>query len=212
MKKNWKIIVICCCILLLLAGFSVFKEFQGRIPSNDITVTGNTGGNLNNHGLFAEADGRVYFSNAYDGGCLYSMNPDETDLKKLTSSSVNSINVGGNYLYYYLDNATGGKGLGYVIHTYGVYRSKPDATANAWPVRQPLPCSLLATIFTISGTTTPTSPNFIRSKPTNPGRSSFRMKSSVPMPAITESSIITEQIKTTTCTHSIPGQTAPLSC
>ena len=115
MKKNWKIIVICCCILLLLAGFSVFKEFQGRIPSNDITVTGNTGGNLNNHGLFAEADGRVYFSNAYDGGCLYSMNPDETDLKKLTSSSVNSINVGGNYLYYYLDNATGGKGLGYVI-------------------------------------------------------------------------------------------------
>ena len=49
MKKNWKIIVICCCILLLLAGFSVFKEFQGRIPSNDITVTGNTGGNLNNH-------------------------------------------------------------------------------------------------------------------------------------------------------------------
>ena len=98
MKKNWKIIVICCCILLLLAGFSVFKEFQGRIPSNDITVTGNTGGNLNNHGLFAEADGRVYFSNAYDGGCLYSMNPDETDLKKLTSSSVHSINVGGNYL------------------------------------------------------------------------------------------------------------------
>ena len=136
MKKNWKIIVICCCILLLLAGFSVFKEFQGRIPSNDITVTGNTGGNLNNHGLFAEADGRVYFSNAYDGGCLYSMNPDETDLKKLTSSSVNSINVGGNYLYYYLDNATGGKGLGYVIHTYGVYRSKPDGSNSKCLDRQ----------------------------------------------------------------------------
>ena len=136
MKKNWKIIVICCCILLLLAGFSVLKEFQGRIPSNDITVTGNTGGNLNNHGLFAEADGRVYFSNAYDGGCLYSMNPDETDLKKLTSSSVNSINVGGNYLYYYLDNATGGKGLGYVIHTYGVYRSKPDGSNSKCLDRQ----------------------------------------------------------------------------
>lgn len=136
MKKNWKIIVICCCILLLLAGFSVFKEFQGRIPSNDITVTGNTGGNLNNHGLFAEADGRVYFSNAYDGGCLYSMNPDETDLKKLTSSSVNSINVGGNYLYYYLDNATGGKGLGYVIHTYGVYRSKSDGSNSKCLDRQ----------------------------------------------------------------------------
>ena len=136
MKKNWKIIVICCCILLLLAGFSVLRGFQGRIPSNDITVTGNTGGNLNNHGLFAEADGRVYFSNAYDNGCMYSMNPDETDLRKLTSSSVNSINVGGNYLYYYLDNAAGGKGLGYVVHTYGVYRSKLDGSSSKCLDRQ----------------------------------------------------------------------------
>lgn len=136
MKKNWKIIVICCCILLLLAAFSVLRGFQGRIPSNDITVTGNTGGNLNNHGLFAEADGRVYFSNAYDNGCMYSMNPDETDLRKLTSSSVNSINVGGNYLYYYLDNAAGGKGLGYVVHTYGVYRSKLDGSSSKCLDRQ----------------------------------------------------------------------------
>ena len=136
MKKNWKIIVICCCILLLLVGFSVLKEVQERIPSNDISVTGNTGGNLNNHGLFAEADGRVYFSNAYDGGCLYSMNPDETDLKKLTSGSVNSINVGGNYLYYYLDTSAGGKGLGYVVHTYGVYRSKLDGSSSKCLDRQ----------------------------------------------------------------------------
>lgn len=136
MKKNWKIIVICCCILLLLAGFSVLRGFQGRIPSNDITVTGNTGGNLNNHGLFAEADGRVYFSNSYDNGCMYSMNPDETDLKKLTSSSVNSINVGGNYLYYYLDNAAGGKGLGYVVHTYGIYRSRLDGSSSKCLDRQ----------------------------------------------------------------------------
>ena len=136
MKKNWKIIVICCCILLMLVGFSVLKEVHGGIPSNDITVTGNTGGNLNNHGLFAEADGRVYFSNAYDNGCLYSMNPDETDFRKLTSSSVNSINVGGNYLYYYLDNAAGGKGLGYVVHTYGVYRSRLDGSSSKCLDRQ----------------------------------------------------------------------------
>ena len=136
MKKNWKVILICFCILLLLAVFSVLRGFQGRIPSNAITVTGNTGGNLNNHGLFAEADGRVYFSNAYDNGCMYSMNPDETDLRKLTSSSVNSINVGGNYLYYYLDNAAGGKGLGYVVHTYGVYRSKLDGSSSKCLDRQ----------------------------------------------------------------------------
>ena len=64
------------------------------------------------------------------------MNPDETDLRKLTSSCVNSINVGGNYLYYYLDNAAGGKGLGYVVHTYGVYRSKLDGSSSKCLDRQ----------------------------------------------------------------------------
>ena len=98
MKKNWKALLFAGFVLLILIGLGVFSAFTSRIPHNDLSVTGNTAGNLNNSGLFAESDGRVYFSNAYDNGCLYVMNSDETDLKKLSSSRVNSINVGGNYL------------------------------------------------------------------------------------------------------------------
>ena len=124
MKKNWKPILFTGIVILLLVASSVYSVLSERIPSNDISVTGNTAGNLNNGGLFAESDGKVYFSNAYDGGRLYSMNADETDVVRLGDSKVSAINVGGNYLYYYLDSSDGGKGLGYVVRTYGVFRSK----------------------------------------------------------------------------------------
>lgn len=136
MKKPWILILIILILFVLLGVSAVMKHVTGRIPENDITVTGNTGGNLNNGGLFAEADGRVYFANSYDHGCLYSMNSDETDLKKLTTSAVNAINAGGDYLYYYMDSAKSGKGFGYVIHTYGIYRSKTDGSASKCLERQ----------------------------------------------------------------------------
>lgn len=125
MKKNWIALLFAGIVLLILIGLRVFSAFNSRIPHNDPSVTGNTAGNLNNSGLFAESDGRVYFSNTYDNGCLYVMNSDETDLKKLSSSRVNSINVGGGYLYYYMDSeGNGGDGMGFVVRTYGVYRSR----------------------------------------------------------------------------------------
>lgn len=125
MKKNWIALLFAGIVLLILIGLRVFSAFNSRVPDNDPSVTGNTAGNLNNSGLFAESDGRVYFSNTYDNGCLYVMNSDETDLKKLSSSRVNSINVGGNYLYYYMDSeGNGGDGMGFVVRTYGVYRSR----------------------------------------------------------------------------------------
>lgn len=80
-EKNWKILLFAGVIVLFLIGSAILSYLSGRVPANDISVTGNTAGNLNNGGLFAESEGRVYFSNAYDGGCLYSMNSDETDLK-----------------------------------------------------------------------------------------------------------------------------------
>lgn len=124
MKKNGKLFIFLGIFFLFLIGSSIFSFLSGRIPSNDISVTGNTPGNLNNSGLFAEADGKVYFSNAYDNGCLYSMNPDETEQKKLNNSKTSSINVGGNYLYYYMDSSDGGTGMGYVVRTFGIYRSR----------------------------------------------------------------------------------------
>ncbi|MDO4302456.1 MAG: DUF5050 domain-containing protein [Bacillota bacterium] len=126
MKNNWKVLLFAGIILLALIISSVISALSSKVPRNDPSVTGNTAGNLNNGGLFAEENGRVYFSNAYDNGCLYSMNADETDLKKLSSSTVNSINTAGDYLYYYMDSSGGGTGLGYVVRTYGVYRSKTN--------------------------------------------------------------------------------------
>lgn len=131
MKKNWKIILFTCIVLLVLISSGIFSVLSSRIPHNGPSVTGNTAGNLNNGGLFAESEGRVYFSNAYDNGCLYSMNVDETDLKKLGSSRVNSINVGGNFLYYYMDSeGNGNDGMGFVVRTYGIFRSRLNGKAT----------------------------------------------------------------------------------
>lgn len=135
MKKNWKYILFALILVLFLAFTLVISHFRDRIPSNDISVTGNTAGNLNNGGLFCELNGKVYFSNAYDNGCLYSMNTDETDLQKLVSGKVSSINAAGDHLYYFLDTADVGTGLGYAVRTYGVYRSKTDGKSSACLVR-----------------------------------------------------------------------------
>lgn len=131
MKKNWKILLFTCIVLIILVTAGVISALTSKVPHNDSSVTGNTAGNLNNGGLFAESEGRVYFSNAYDNGSLYSMNTDETDIKKLGSSRVNAINVGGNFLYYYMDSdGSGGDGLGFVVRTYGIFRSRLNGKAS----------------------------------------------------------------------------------
>ena len=104
----------------------IIPAISNRVPSNDISVTGNTGGNLNNQGLFCEQNGRVFFSNAYDHGCMYSMNADETDMKKMISSKVTNINADDNFVYYFMDSSSGGSGFGYVLRTYGIYRTKQN--------------------------------------------------------------------------------------
>lgn len=95
-----------------------------RVKMNEGNVTGNTAGNLNNRGLFCERNGVVYFSNLYDNGCLYSMSPDGSNMKKLTTTGVASINADDHYLYYFMDSFKAGQGLGFVQRTYGIYRSK----------------------------------------------------------------------------------------
>ena len=122
MKDKTKLMaILAISAVIIISGFTVMF-FTQRVRMNDGYVTGNTAGNLNNKGLFCESDGVVYFSNAYDNGCLYSMNPDGTNMKKLTSSGVTSINADSHYLYYFLDSGqTGDK---FVQRNYGIYRSK----------------------------------------------------------------------------------------
>ena len=110
-------------ILVLLLILAVYFEKRGvniSIPENTI---GNTAGNIRGEGRFCEFDGKVYFSNPYDGGALYVMNPDGSDMERLLNSNVSYINAGGNYLFYYLESTSGGSGLGYIRATTGIYRS-----------------------------------------------------------------------------------------
>lgn len=124
MTTKTKNIIIVSSIFAILAVIITIIIITSRMPMNNSNVTGNTAGNLNNGGLFCESDGRVYFANAYDNNTLYSMNPDETDIKKLGVNSASSINAGGDYLYYYMESGKdGGEGLGYMGRTAGIYRS-----------------------------------------------------------------------------------------
>ena len=135
MKNNWKYILFPALLILFLTLTLIISSLRDRIPSNDISVTGNTAGNLNNHGLFCELDGKVYFSNAYDNGSLYSMNADETEVRKLVTGNISSINAAGDYLYYFMDTAGSGTGFGYMLRTYGVYRSKANGNGSVCLVR-----------------------------------------------------------------------------
>lgn len=125
-------------VFLLLGGMLFFSFWSKRIPPNPYGTIGNTAGNLNNNGLFCETEGKVYFSNPYDSGSLYSMNPDETEVKKISAVAVQSINAAGNFLYYYQKNTGSGSGLGYVMNALGLYRSKKDGSSASCLKRDPV--------------------------------------------------------------------------
>lgn len=105
--------------VLFYCLFSYRKAASFRLPPETV---GNTAGNIRGRGMFCEYDGKVYFSNAYDNGALYVMNPDCTDIKRLSPASASFINAGGNYLFYYTEGTKGGVGLGYVRSMTGIYR------------------------------------------------------------------------------------------
>ena len=109
---------------VILISLIVLVILSTRIPLNDDNTVGNTAGNLNNKGYFCEYDGRVYFANAYDNYSLYSMNADESDVKKLHAGASSYINAGGDYLYYVTAGNTDSSDSGSFRGAYGIYRSK----------------------------------------------------------------------------------------
>lgn len=122
MKKSFKIIIGCLIAAAILTLLIVTSILQKRItPIPDGTV-GNTAGNANNGGYFCEYDGIVYFANPYDGA-IYSMSPDESNLKKLISVNAKHLNAGGDYLFYYQSEASASSGLGYMRTSHGLYRA-----------------------------------------------------------------------------------------
>lgn len=123
-KKNITILILVFGILIAL--LTAFTVLHGRIPANEPGTVGNTAGNLNNRGLFCEDDGKVYFANAYDGSSLYSMNPDESDMKKIASAQAEDINAGGNYLYYYQTDTASASSFSFISRFNGIYRVKKN--------------------------------------------------------------------------------------
>ena len=128
MKSVIKVIAAIVVGIALMAGMFYVIHLHNMIPENPPSTVGNTAGNLFNGGLFCEAeDGRVYFSNSFDGGSIYSMMPDESDMKKLNKFKSKWINSGGDYLYYY-QSADGSAAIaGYSGQVMGVYRQKKDS-------------------------------------------------------------------------------------
>lgn len=94
-------------IILCIAAFILYNKMINAPKYNDSYVNGNTAGNLYNNGLFCEYDGKIYFANSDDNNRLYCMNPDGSELKKLSDDSVASINADEHYVYYV---RTGGSG------------------------------------------------------------------------------------------------------
>lgn len=125
MKARTFIIILC--FVLLVCGVAVISHLTAdRVEDVPVGYLGNTAGNLNNGGYFCEADGKVYFSNFYDGGTLYSMNADESDIQKLSKQAVQFLNITGSHLYYYQCDNLNGSDLGSVINSTGLYRCTTD--------------------------------------------------------------------------------------
>lgn len=101
MTKKSTAVLICVISLIAFIAMGVFIILSERVKMNPAGTVGNTAGNINNAGLFCEYNGKVYFSNAFDGGSLFVMNPDETGLQRLLPLNVRNILAGGDYLYYF---------------------------------------------------------------------------------------------------------------
>ncbi len=125
MKKSTIITVLS--VLFILAGVIAAYIISVRVPRNPESAAGNTLGNLNSGGMFCESDGKIYFSNPYDGYTLYSMNTDCSDVKKLSSDRCSYINAYGKFIYYIKNNITSSSSL-LSGSPYGVIRCRKNGS------------------------------------------------------------------------------------
>lgn len=127
---NKKVIIFFSILAILLVGGLIAYFIAQQIPRSPEDV-GNLAGNIHNGGYFCEMDGKVYFVNVSDNNCLYSMNLDESEPKRLTSMRVLYVNAANGYLYFYMDStkkSSNVSGLGSVSNQYGIYRCKKDGS------------------------------------------------------------------------------------
>lgn len=128
MNKKTKTIVNTIVVVAVLTAVIILGKITSKLPKNPVGFTGNSAGNLYNKGLFVEDDKNIYFANLYDNGCLYRMDKNLGNIRKLSKDSVHYLNLdnGSDFLYYsrvnYLNNTLGG--TGFDLATAGIYRYK----------------------------------------------------------------------------------------
>lgn len=126
MSKTSKKIIAIAIGILLFSAIAFYLYYSTHFTAVPEGVVGATAGNLNNKGLFCESDGKVYFSNSFDEGCLYSMNPDQSDIQKVYNLKASFINAGGDYLFFHGDSISESKGLGSVVASSGLFMLKKN--------------------------------------------------------------------------------------
>lgn len=138
-----KILIIVTAIVILLVVSTLIINYASRVPKNDPTLVGNTASNLYNGGLFCEHDNKVFFANAYDSDSLYVMNSDESGVKKLLNVAVASINADDHRIYYSQTGKSGGKGLGYVRKTTGLFSCNYHGNKSICYTQNPIGVAIL---------------------------------------------------------------------
>ncbi len=93
-------IIIIVVFLGIVGGAGYYKYINTVTRFNEPGTVGNTTGNLYGNGLYCEIDDTVYFANPNDYSRIYTMKPDESDIKILANDSVYYINADSHYLYY----------------------------------------------------------------------------------------------------------------
>ncbi|MBR1931892.1 MAG: DUF5050 domain-containing protein [Lachnospiraceae bacterium] len=113
-KKRVRNTMIIIFIVLLVITAAIMMFLSRRIKPNPVGTVGNTGGNLNNGGFVCEHDGTVFFANASEGGHLFCMNVDETDVRQINDMNVCNILADEHYVYFFqLGQAEEGQGSGF---------------------------------------------------------------------------------------------------
>lgn len=169
MKREAKIVLSVVAAILVIALMSIIMLSQ-RIAMNPAGTVGNTAGNLNNGGLFCEYDGSVYFSNAFEGGSLYKMNPDESGLKRVNTLKVQNILAGGKYLYYFQTGATGATDFSQPFNVRSFERCRLDGSNTAALIREVVSAAQLVDNYLYLLTSTSSGPRFSKLKIDNSDR------------------------------------------
>jgi len=128
LHKNGRVFLIVLCSVIALLTFISFLILhkKDKLIINPKDTIGNTAGNLNNSGLFCEYNDTIYFSNPFDDGALYTMTPDEKNIKLLNTAVVQNLLAGGDYIYFFQSNVSGSGDISNIASKHGFRRATTD--------------------------------------------------------------------------------------